>query len=548
MSLFAVVFEGYDDTASTPVVDTYYFATADYMTRPDDTPSNMFFPGRVKNAGNYQRALFSDGTTVGNASVGAGEVVLTGIDGELDFLKNIGMDGRPLWIYKLEDLDTPFSDAILLFKGTISQAVFSWNEVILRMRDRMEELRRPLQTTLYAGTTTSAGATAEGRPDDIKGQPKPLLYGTCYNIPVIPANIFDKIFQVSDGAINSVFGVFDKGAALTLDTSIGTSGDFASLALLQAATVAASKYATCLAGGYIKLGSIPAGQITVDASEGANSAARSMAQITKRILIKHGLSGADYDDSSFDDLDALNDAECGIWVSDNTATIDVAHAVLSGGGAWLIPNRLGVFQVGRIEEPAIPSFGGGGGSPMGLLLAITGGGGTPYIPPVFTNDEILDNNSVGIDLLPVADQGRGIPSYRVNLNYKPSFLVQSGDATVNTATQARRDFVAKPWRTAIAEDSSVLTKHLLSPELFFDSYFILESDALTEVARRLDLYKTRKDRFKITLREEFANNIDLSDVIEVDLARFGLSGGKLFLVVGIREDFGLGRVELDIWG
>ena len=43
------------------------------------------------------------------------------------------------------------------------------------------------QATLYAGSNALPSG-AEGTADDIKGQPKPDLWGRCYQVPLVPVN------------------------------------------------------------------------------------------------------------------------------------------------------------------------------------------------------------------------------------------------------------------------------------------------------------------------------------------------------------------------
>src|SRR5690606_4720910 len=81
--------------------------------------------------------------------------------------------------------------------------------------------------------------------------------------------------------------VYDRGVALT------ASGVYPGLAALRAATLASGNYAGCLSPAYVRLGSRPAGQITVDATEGTSSADRSAAWIARRILEAQGSVAVD---------------------------------------------------------------------------------------------------------------------------------------------------------------------------------------------------------------------------------------------------------------
>src|SRR5690606_28518800 len=114
----------------------------------------------------------------------------------------------------------------------------------LRLYDRRLELDKPVQTNRYGGTTTAGGIAdhlADGTAD-MKDRPKPFVCGKVLNIAPITVNPFDLIYQVSDGEVSAIT-VYDGRVALTLTE------DYATVALLQAATIPPGKYGTCLAEG-----------------------------------------------------------------------------------------------------------------------------------------------------------------------------------------------------------------------------------------------------------------------------------------------------------
>lgn len=49
-------------------------------------------------------------------------------------------------------------------------------------------------------------------------------------------------------------------------------------------------------------------------------------------------------------------------------------------------------------------------------------------------------------------------------------------------------------------------------------------------------------------KREYARGLDLGTVIAVRIARFGLSGGRLFVVIGMTEEYETGRVTLEVVG
>ena len=499
-----------------PGVVTLRYGTHGYTTQPGDTPANAHFAPRIVQPGNYERNVWARGTTGGDVTVNVGEVVLVNPDGELDGLLDLGFDGRSIRIYSLPDPSSSWSARTTVLRGTLDQPEVTWSRVTLRIRDRLAELRVPVQPLLYAGTTVAGGmAEAEGMPDDLKGLPKPLLLGRALHIPVVAANAFDLIYQVSSNALYEVTGVYDRGVALS------AAGNLSTLVGLCAASVTAGTYKTCLASGHIKLGAVPAGQITADAAEGAPGS-RSAPTLVERLLTAAGMASA-LDTGSFTALAASASAECGIWLGpEATDVLGVASALLESVGGWLVPDRLGVLGVGRI------------------------GSATPVL--TLTSADLLESGQ-GLQRIVTNDEGRGVPAWKVTVRYGRNLAVQSASELDQVAaTAAYKALAASEWRSAVATDAAVQTAHLLAPEMSFDTAIVDEADALAEAGRRLDLYKVRRDRYLFPLRAEIAGSLELGQTVEVILPRFGLDLGKSLVVLGIEEQRDRGLTILDLWG
>ncbi|CAD7335332.1 hypothetical protein FIM10_02190 [Sphingomonadales bacterium 56] len=104
-------------------------------------------------------------------------------------------------------------------------------------------LDHPLLST-YAGTGGAEGST------DLQGQVKPLALGAPRFAPAVLVDAVDNIYQISAyGAINGVTLAFDR-----LTRFGAVQANYASFATLDAATVTRGRWATSLAGGYVRLG------------------------------------------------------------------------------------------------------------------------------------------------------------------------------------------------------------------------------------------------------------------------------------------------------
>lgn len=512
--IYLVEIEAHDGTG----VRVLYVSTEGITTRPTDTPANTFYDPRIIDPGNFQRQLYGTGTTRGASQVGAGEVVLAsaspGNELTLDAWLNYSFDGRPVTIKTLESVNDSITAAKVLFRGTAEQLVADnpIDKVSIRLHDRLADLDKPLLTTKYAGTTITAGPTAEGNVD-LKDQIKPRIWGRVTNAPCVQVNAFDLIYQVSASAMQSIT-VFDGAIPLT------QGADYATVAALQAATVLPGRYITCLALGMFRLGAMPAATITADVVQGADNAARSTAQIVRSILLGFGISASDLPTTSFTALDTLNSAQIGLRVADETTALDVVSAALNTIGGWLAPDRLGVFYVGRLGPPS----------------------GTPVA--TYGDYEFIGD----IAKLSVLDDDKGLQAWRTTVRWGQSLVVQGDNDVFGNATTARRSLVATEWRESKVENTAIRTISPNAPEITIDSRFAFEADAVAEATRLQAFYGARRARYRFKIHISLAEGVELGSIIRLQHPRLGLAAGRLFVVIGRVDEYVEDNVTLDVLG
>jgi hypothetical protein len=497
---------------------TLRFATQGYVTKPTDSPANTYYDGRVKQPGNIQRSVFDRGATYGASRVAYGEVVLVNNDGALDAYLPYGFAGFPITIRRgvmLPNAAAPTWTTVLA--GVMDSVDFSWGEISIKVADRQQELSKPLQATRYGGTNSLPNGL-DGVATDIKGNGRPILFGKATNFTPPQVNTSRRIFELSDGLIQSVDAVYDRGTALTAGSAYTSQSD------METNAPSAGQYRAWLnaAGSYIRLGAEPVGEVTVDATQGGSAANRTAAQLMKQVLLKAGISSGDITAADVTALDTAAAFEAGYWVTDGTDTtgIQVMDALANTVGAWWGVDRLGKFRMGQLAAPHSANS-------IGTLGAL---------------------DITKIDRVRSSDQGGGVPAWQVTLNYARMFTVQTDlAAAVPTALKSDR---AEEWRTVVSNDASVKTQWPKAQELKFDTHLISAADAATEAARRLGLYKVRRDTLqaRCKLSDAMAAAIDLGTTVVVQLPRFGMSSGKAFLVTGIRTDLRNNTFDLTLWG
>lgn len=509
-------------------VQTFYACSGTLNTLPTDVPANQHFHPSLKTPANFERALFSAGTTMGAASIGFGEVVLANAHGRYDAWQDYSFNGRPI-IIKAMPQDSYgavrglYKDAPVMIRGTIESVDITdaFRTIRLRIHDRLADLDNPLLTTRYLGTTTTGGATAEG-PATLKDTIKPRIYGKVTNVTPVDVNPFNLIRQVSDKPCTSIV-VYDGGQGLV------PGADYATLAALTAATINAGAYGTCLALGLIRLGGQPARGVTCNVTASGNLDAGS---IVYRMLIDFGIPADSIDQASINALTARNGASCGISIGDDRTVLAAITTMLQSVGGWIISINDGTFTVGRLEVPS--------GTPVAAFAERQLRGDVKRIAP--------------------SDVNAAIPAYRVIVRYGQLATTFSEDQIAGGVQGARRAALQTEWQEAKAEDTSIKTVHLLAQELTFDTCLTEPADAAAEASRRLAIYSARRDiwNFRISpigpdyrptqdAAAVYAPAIRMGSVVSLQMSRF-LKTPKLLVVIGRVDDAVADAIELSAWG
>lgn len=498
--------------ADTDAEETHYFSTDAFVTGAADTPAHTAFLPRIQQPALIQRACFTQGATGGASKVGYGELVLANNDGGLDTLIDRGFDGRDVVIrYGRQGAAYPDGWSTVL-TGTMLPPSWEWTQLALRLRDQLEALSNDLQPNRYAGDN-SLPAGLEGV-DDLKDRPKPLCYGTVYNIPAVLVNSSRLIYQVNDGAVNAISAVYDRGAALTAGTAYSDQAD------METHAPSAGYYRAWLAGGYFRLGSTPAGLITADVTQGAAASNRTTAQVLQALTLQAGIDSGDIASADVTALDSASSDEVGIWIDQDVTALAAMDTVAEAAGAWYGFDATGQLRMAQLQAPS--------GEPVAELTAW---------------------NLIGLQLQSTADGANSIPPWRVEVRYAQNYSVQATDLA-GSVTAARRGWLEKAYRVEAAEDTDVQTAHPLSEPLIVDTPLISQSDAQAEAARRLALFGVRRDRVQAVVRldSEILTTLTLGAVVQVTYPRYGYDGGRLLRILALQLDLRRNQAELTLWG
>lgn len=277
----------------------------------------------------------------GVAEMDFGEITLGNPDGDLTHLTGEDWVGRQADVYvgprggvqvQFARVGRLLSRGIGWGRGTISIPVDDYSFLF----------DRQVQTNSYAGTGGLEGG------DDIKGRPKPLLFGIERQIEPVPVDPANHVYQVHDGSFDALPLAEDGKSALSFDADVAD---------ITTATPSPGEYSTSLATGYIKLGEAPEKVLTVTA-QGHDSSAygyvEDFAGLVKLLTVVYaGLSDpGELDGVAFASV-ATHTAAMGHWTGMEPHTVRDVLALFcqyAGGWVWLRPDKL--LTTGRTSDPA----------------------------------------------------------------------------------------------------------------------------------------------------------------------------------------------------
>lgn len=499
----------------------YRYSTGKYWTEPGDTPPSTEYDDRVVDPGTITRTLFAAGASGiranPQAQVDYGLVRLDNLDGALDSLFD-GSDGvsfreRQVRILAVAE-GAAYSTATVLLVASISQPLLEAGQVTVGIKGRLYTLASAHQTVLFAGSN-SLPSGLEGV-DDLKGKPKPLIYGRVYSFEPPQVNTARLIYQVSARALHSLIAAYDGVATLTAGSTYSSQAD------METNVPSAGQYRVWYdtAACYLRLASEPAAPFTVDA-QGDSDANSTPAQLLKRLALDRGWASGDISASDVTALDALTTAVCGVVVQGERTTTDAMDDIARAAGVAYWEDLTGTLRLVRFDEPS----------------------GTPAL--------VLDEPV--IDAVDQLQAGEDVPTGTVKLHYARYHKVHSRSEVLASVSEARTADAMQEWRVATATSTPSPNPYarLLSAERF--CALATKAAADTEAARLLALADVprRTHRLRgVELTAAEQAELDLGSVVELRWPRYGFDpeAGTLRRVIAITTSLGTGLSDVTVWG
>jgi hypothetical protein len=208
----------------------------------------------------------------------------------------------------------------------------------VRLLDNGQALRVPALAAKFGSTGDALLDGADALKDRSAETRVPRAWGKLLSIPSLLVDRANNIWLFAGNAATSVQAFYDGGAAFTLGVAR------ASLAALQANAPAAGTVDYCLdAGGKFlaRPWTPPIYPFTAAATFGTTTAA----SIASAIVT--GRTAVTFTSGTVTAFNALQGAECGLYLDDDTSVAAALDRLFSGLGAWWRLSSAGTITLGR---------------------------------------------------------------------------------------------------------------------------------------------------------------------------------------------------------
>ncbi len=503
---FLIEFDGHDGSG---VITTRLATGNGFKTAKTETPAQTPYLPRIIDTGTIETYLFESAKTTGQSTSGFGRAVLNNADDGLDSVLDLGVDGRA-FIVREKIGDAYPTDFPIRFAGIIDFRESTDTTITLSVKTALHKvLKLPYQPVKYLGDNSDA-LGVEGTPDDLIGKPKPRLRGgIAKNLTPIMVNEAGETYQISSDEVQTIDTVYNGRAPVAAGTGHAT------LALLVVASPSAATFDFYLGdntksigdnerGCYFRFGTTPSHDVTCDATEGVNVAARSIAQVVDRLLVDKGFSLTSASKTAAD-ADFVHEVQH--WQTTIESTVgDIIRDILPSGSFFLTDDpTTGDLTIGRFKIPTVGE------------VALT------------VNEKTLINVPK-VKKIRSQDQSKNIPVNRVNVLWDENYTIMNRPQLTGVADTIKElAFVNERYRVSSDNDATVLTQFLNSPELDIRTKLVTSTGAGDQDTHALNLYKVLREIIEIIVPTEFAGTIDKNDVIRVR--------GKIYRVIGKKYSF-----------
>jgi hypothetical protein len=484
-----------------PAVGTLYLSDKVYFDGNVNSPVTGPYIDCVNSVPQFSRSLTGD--NLGGYTSSIGTLEIDNADGDQDFLLDLAIDGSDIRFY-YGDVSWHRSDFVLIFSALSSVASApSFDRISVQLKDTGLLLNQSIGGVSLVG---GVGANAN--------QARPVNFGYVHNLEALVLDSALLIYVHSDtGDGTAATDVRDRGVAVTF-TDAGD-GTF-TLDASPAGTITCDVVATPSPDS-------PAGRLVSDAM-------LEFVGFRAGLLALGKYAGAGDTFTAGDD----DDYPVGISIPSAQNVIDLLGDITSSGNCFWAILRTGEFTFGRLRPNDIAS----------LLL----GSPTPETTSMVEDD--IDAGSFRLD--------HAVPQYYQFQAYmSKNWLVQTDLASSLTPDEQavyRRDGIY------LLQDPSVGVSYNDAPQLYNKSLAVspVLDTLLSGAFDELDLpfletwMDTRRAMFlpwietvTLTTGIDFYE-LELGDIVNLTMARFGDDDGVLFQVISINLKLSAAKIDFKL--
>ncbi len=343
-----------------------------------------------------------------------------------------------------------------------------------KSRDRLSiKLRDGLQRLNAPVSEQQLGGTT-----DNKDRLLPLSFGCPFNVSPLLIAPSQHEYRVHDGAVAAIVEVRDNGSPVSITRNLTT--------------------------GTFKLNNRPFGTITADVQHSLTK----VADIIRLLATAYGkpserFTGSEIDNDSFSQVATLCPQPVGVYLDDRRNVLEVCQDLAKSVGCALTVSREGKLKLIRLAAPSNPRW---------------------DIQP----DDMIAGTLRIVD--------RPAVQAAVKVGYARNHTPQSS-GMAGGIPAAHLDLHAAEWQHVTVDDAAIATRYRqhTEPEQL-DTMLVRRIDAQTEATRRLGLLSKVRHVFEFAARSRLLD-VTVGDTVKLSHPRFGLSVGKLGVVVDTRPNW-----------
>lgn len=384
------------------------------------------------------------------------------------------------------------------------------------IRDPRAALETPFQPVLYLGN--NVGPTGLEGGTELKGRPKPIVYGLVSNMSPPLVNESRLIYQIADKPVNVLCvrdGAVSLGAGTlraTLQNLIDTGALSGKFDVYRGAE-----------GTFIKLGTTPIYNLTCDVDEAPNVAGQSHAQIWKRIRTDR--IGGVLNAASITAADAIDANGAGFYWGNEITQKEVIAEVMRSFSGYEVQDASGSWSIAKMLIPS--------GTPVIELEQITR----------TTRKKLKTRALTSLSKVRPSYAPNGAPPFRVNVKWGRNYTIMNEANFAGVAKTRLRQKFAEEYRSVSASSNAIWnpqTKTGLwpnAPELTVRTAYQPDADGLgssapqAEANRLLALLSGLRGQYQATCVPEIGDQLLPGQVVRLTYPRYGLSAGALFRVI-----------------